>query len=321
MKLQERSEAHKTSKKFVFQFWHDGEELAPPLVRSCIQTWRVGCERAGFEHVMISRESLDFWESKFPDFLRVRLRNFRDHAQCWPDAKWRRYSDMLRLALLSSFNGIWADSTLLLTKPIEEWLPDPGEAGGLQLCKGVTDRLIENWFICSLDDSPLLNDWLEHYVRYNTTVQLDASQYLAKRLSIPGLMFRIQHQIPRAKTWWFKWPLQNIHRRHPYFANYYSFEYVLNRLSPQPKKHHLFLPYDLVGWDHYNSNQQSNWVLKDFDRTLLRSLMLLPFIKLDWKRCPGRLLDELDEDNLLRHFWETSQAELTKTCDGQKEEG
>ena len=310
MMLKERTNQQKTLAKYVFQFWHDGEELAPPLVQSCIQSWRIGCERAGVEHVVISGDSLDFWESKFPDSLRIRLKNFRDNAQCWPDARWRRYSDMLRLALLSTFNGIWADSTLLLMKPIEEWLPDPSEAGGLQLCKGATDRLIENWFICSLDESTLLNDWLEHYVHYNTTVQLDASQYLAKKFSVPGMMFRIQHHLPIAKTWWFKWPLQNIHRKHPYFANYYSFEYVLQRLSPQPKKHHLFLPYDLLGWNYYNSNQQPSWKLQRCDKTLLKSLLLMPFLKLDWKRCPGRLLGELADDNLLRHFWETSQAKL-----------
>ena len=313
MRPPQKRDKQKGSTRYVFQFWHEGVDKAPPVVKSCIQSWRVGSERAGFEHVVISRLTLEFWESQFPDSTRMRLSEFRDNSKCWPDAKWRRYSDMLRLALLDSFNGIWADSTLLLIKPIENWLPEPAEAGGLQLCKGASDKLIENWFICSLDEILLLHNWLEHYVHYNTTVQLDASQYLVKKFSVPGIMFRIQHHVPRAKTWWFKWPLQKVHRRHPYFAHYYSFEHVLKKHPLAPKNHHLFLPYDFTGWLHYNSNQKPNWDLDSADRTLLKSLLILPFIKLDWKRSPEVPLDKLNDNNLLRHFWNISLAELSQS--------
>ena len=301
---------HKDAQRYVFQFWHSGFEHAQPVVQSCIESWRKGCERIGFKHIIISEGDLDYWEAQFPEPIEKKLNHFRHHATCWEDAKWRRYSNMLRLALLSSFNGIWADSTLLLMKPIEDWLPDATSSGGLQLCKGASDRLIENWFICSLSESPLLNSWLEHYVDYNTEVQRDARQYLAKKYSVPGIMFRIQRHLPRAKTWWFGWMLRKAYKRIPYFANYYSFEYVLKRQTPHALDYQLFLPYDLTGWRFFNSTQKPDLKVEDVNPTLIKSLLMLPFVKLDWKRSPDDKLDQLEDKYLLGFLWKESNAKI-----------
>jgi hypothetical protein len=298
------------NQRFVFQFWHAGVENAPPVVLSCIDSWRKGCERIGFKHVVISEVDLDYWEAQFPESIGKSLQDFRHHATCWEDAKWRRYSDMLRLALLKCFNGIWADATLLLMRPIEDWLPDPSHAGGLQLCKGASDRLIENWLICSLGESQLLNAWLDHYVEFNLSAQRDASQYLAKKYSVPGIMFRIQRFFPRAKTWWFGWTMRSFYNRHPYFANYYSFEYVLRKHPNSAQEFQIFLPYDLVGWSFFNSYQKPDWKLNHVNPALVNSLMLLPFIKLDWKRSPQKGLENLDEALLLRFLWDRSSTQL-----------
>lgn len=113
-------EKRNSAKRYVFQFWHTGISSAPPVVQSAIESWRAGCEQAGFEHILIEEKTLPSWEKRIGGEFGDLLEDFRLHAKCWPDAKWRRYSDMLRLALLTRFNGIWADSTVLLTKPFQE---------------------------------------------------------------------------------------------------------------------------------------------------------------------------------------------------------
>ena len=298
-----------SSSFYVFQFWNSGLDSAPAVVKSCIESWKLGCKGYGFEHVVIDEESLPEWEERIGGDFGKALEEFRLHARCWPDAKWRRYSDMLRLALLSKFNGIWADSTLLLTKPLKEWLPDPITAGGLQLCKGVGES-IESWFICSLTKSSLLEEWARHYIEYNVEVQRDASQYLAKKLSVPGLMFRLQHSVPRAKRWWFGWVLRKVYRRQPYFAIYYSFDYVLNNRKSEDDLYKLYLPYDLHAWSTFNTNQRPNWQLKSFNSTMRAHLERMPFIKLDWKRSPSEPLQEVSEQGVLRALWDLSMKRL-----------
>lgn len=303
------SKSQASGEFFVFQFWNSGLESAPAVVQSCVESWRLGCSLEGFQHVLIEESSLPEWERRIGGHFGEALEDFRLHARCWPDAKWRRYSDMLRLALLTKFNGIWADSTLLLTKPIRDWLPDPKSAGGLQLCRGATQP-IESWFICSLSQSNLLDDWAKHYINYNIEVQRDASQYLAKKYSVPGLMFRVQNSLPRAKRWWFGWFLRKVYRRQPYFAIYYSFEYVLHHSKAVDELFKLYLPFDLNAWASFNTSQRPDWHIDQINPTMRYYLEHMPFIKLDWKRSPQKLLSELDESNLLHHLWKTSQVAL-----------
>lgn len=297
------STVQESSAFYVFQFWNSGLDSAPAVVKSCIESWKLGCTGNDVEHVVIDEKTLPEWEGRIGGDFGKALQEFRLNARCWPDSKWRRYSDMLRLALLSKFNGIWADSTLLLTKPLQEWLPDPVTAGGLQLCRGVNNA-IENWFICSLSESEFLNAWAEHYIAYNIEVQRDASQYLAKKFSVPGMMFRLQHSVPRAKRWWFSWFLRKVYRKHPYFANYYSFEFVLHQRRGEDNLYKLYLPYDLHAWSTFNSHQRPDWQIKDFNPTMRSHLERMPFIKLDWKRSPNEPLHMLPDDSTLKFFWD-----------------
>ena len=288
----------------VFQFWNTPLVEAPPVVKSCVQSWSNACRKDGFEHHFISNSDLSDWEARIGGWHGEYLKKFRLEANCWEDQRWRRYSNMLRLALLSKFNGIWADSTLLLLRPIRTWLPDVSRSGGLHFCRSAHAQLLENWFLCSLGESDLLDDWRDHYCKYNMMVQRDAPQYKARRFSIPGLMFRLQKIAPKAQRLWFSVVLSKMYRRAPYFANYYSFEYVLNTRGERDELYRMYLPLDLTGWSRFNSLQRSDLCYEFLDPALWDSIICLPFVKLDWKRSPLQELPLLDEELVLRKLWD-----------------
>ena len=107
--------------------------------------------------------------------------------------------------------------------------------------------------------------------------------------------------------------LRKAYKRIPYFANYYSFEYVLKRQTPHALNYQLFLPFDLAGWSFFNSTQKPDMKMEDVNPTLIKSLLLLPFVKLDWKRSPDEKLDQLEAKYLLSLLWNDSNAKMMLT--------
>ena len=68
-------------------------------------------------------------------------------------------SDIIRLALLNRYGGVWADSTMLCLEPLDSWLPkDNNMQSGLWMYHGNGGRFVPgtgpaSWFIISLPGS------------------------------------------------------------------------------------------------------------------------------------------------------------------------
>ena len=296
------------SKIKVFTFWNGSLEEAPAVVRAATQSWRRGCLLAGFEYHVINESNLEDWE----EMMGVdgeKLKFFREKGRYLPYHKWRKYSDMLRLLLLKHFNGIWADATVLLIKPLDEWLPDPVKFGGLQLPNGAGLE-IESWLIISLEPSAFVTDWADQFADYSVRVNEDAAQWKVKRFSIAWWMHRLSSKIRNWSHMWFAEWFIRLYPRSPYYAIYYSFSLMWKRMSQihGMEKYKVYLPYSLQAWSKFNSCQRSDWKIGDVDSALLESLAELPFLKLDWKRSPSHDLQGLSENSVMKHFWRLSLA-------------
>jgi hypothetical protein len=78
-----------------------------------------------------------------------------------PQAK----SDMLRLLLLWHYGGVWADTTMLCCRPLDEWVDDyvvrQSAASGMWMYRGYDQgRGGAVWLIASMRHSPLLRRWI-----------------------------------------------------------------------------------------------------------------------------------------------------------------
>ena len=95
-------------KKVVWLLWMQGWEQAPWLVRGVYKSYRFCAP--DWEVVRLDMDSLPNYTA-LPSYLGQK--KIRRPAK----------SDIIRLALLASNGGLWADATLLCMRKLDDWLP------------------------------------------------------------------------------------------------------------------------------------------------------------------------------------------------------
>ena len=101
--------------QIIFQYWHQGKENAPDLIKECFES--VQKYQGDKKIIVISFDTVkDYVDipQKFYDLV---------NSKKIPIAI---FSDIVRLYLLDKFGGLWIDSTILLTDkiPQEVWESD-----------------------------------------------------------------------------------------------------------------------------------------------------------------------------------------------------
>ena len=95
----------------IWQFWEQGIENAPDIVKTCVKS--VEQNKGSYEHIVLSMENLDKYV-KIPDFLiDLHKRGIIKSAH---------FSDIVRTYLLLQNGGVWMDATLLLLKPVPKYI-------------------------------------------------------------------------------------------------------------------------------------------------------------------------------------------------------
>ena len=95
----------------IWVFWWDGEENAPEIVKACIRSIRRNTN--GHRVVFLSRENMGDYVD-LPEYIERKHENgIIGHAH---------YADMVRLALLAKYGGVWIDATVFVSQPLPEEL-------------------------------------------------------------------------------------------------------------------------------------------------------------------------------------------------------
>lgn len=112
--LQPKQELH--GQRIIWQYWGQGYDPSsmPEVVRIAMasvdyyaEDWRI---------IRLSDETLHEW-IELPDFVQQRLREGGGFNRTF-------LSDLLRVALLATYGGVWLDATILLTAPLPEALSE-----------------------------------------------------------------------------------------------------------------------------------------------------------------------------------------------------
>lgn len=99
------------TEKIIWQYWAQGIDEAnlPPLVQSCFNS--VDRYKGSYKVIRLDINTVkDYLD--IPDFVWERKKN--------PQFVEAFFSDLVRLALLKNYGGVWIDATILLTQPISE---------------------------------------------------------------------------------------------------------------------------------------------------------------------------------------------------------
>lgn len=95
--------------KSIFIMWWQGEENAPALIKTCIESVR----RHANKHkvIIISEENINQFVH-IPEFILTKVKDGR--------ITFTHLSDIIRLNLLTLYGGAWIDATIFCTKEIPE---------------------------------------------------------------------------------------------------------------------------------------------------------------------------------------------------------
>lgn len=147
--------------RILWIFWAQGEEAAPPVVRTCIASWR--------------RLNPD-WDIRVLDTAAANA--LVDLSDLPPELPIRLRADWLRLQLLSRHGGVWTDATTLCHRPLNEWLPLLADQTGFFVFSSpYIDRWFASWFIASNTHNPLIGAWSFALNRSLSRLKVKPSRY------------------------------------------------------------------------------------------------------------------------------------------------
>jgi len=137
--------------KIIWSYW-DGSDK-PLSVEIAIYTWRV--HNPEYVICILSESTL----GQYLD--RTALPKKYDEISV------QRKTDVIRLALLEQYGGIWLDSTIFLSCPLSiKWDPKTYDVGGYYaefFTTDLTRPVLESWFISAPKNSPLIKAWKKEF--------------------------------------------------------------------------------------------------------------------------------------------------------------
>ena len=200
----------------VWTFWEQGWQDAPALCQACASSWELANPDLSIRKISAA---------ELPELLPELCR----WQRLWELPPQQR-ADLVRLALLEKFGGIWADATLFCAAPVMPWLQalesrrPQGDQGAGSAAKAnpdfffVFDRsdsntwvhdpfvkrglLISNWFLASTPGHPLVSQWLAamHQEVAKTTIAYFGMHNVFRTLLEDEANRRLYDQVPRVSA-------------------------------------------------------------------------------------------------------------------------
>ena len=139
--------------RVIWSLWLQGWENAPDLVHACGASWWHHNRDWNIHYV--TRDSLgEFIELGSLD--RILEKNLPGDA----------LSDVIRLALLRRYGGVWVDSTAYCLRPLDEWLHQATPTGFFAFNRPGPDRMLSSWFLVADQELYIIDQWLKSVETY-----------------------------------------------------------------------------------------------------------------------------------------------------------
>ncbi|MGN6647013.1 MAG: capsular polysaccharide synthesis protein [Cytophaga sp.] len=149
---------HTEIPKILWLLWFQNWENAPLVAQKCKSTW--------IEHN--PDWTIHFLTSEnLPEFIDMEsvLPGFKDK-----NVPIVSYSNMIRMALLIKYGGVWADSTLYCNRPLNEWIQQcTAPSGFFAFANPGPDRMLSTWFLAATPGHTLVKKWYAECLNYWST--------------------------------------------------------------------------------------------------------------------------------------------------------
>lgn len=141
-------------RKVIWIYWHQGWNEAPEIPLRCLSSWI--SHNATWEIRALCENTLSAYldlESECPSFSSKHM----DYAA---------RSDLIRILLLERYGGVWVDSTVLCTMPLDDWIDSYLKEGFFAFERPAEDRLVSSWFLAASTTSYIVKSWCERTLEY-----------------------------------------------------------------------------------------------------------------------------------------------------------
>lgn len=129
-------EIEQSDKTNIWIFWYQGWDSVPQIVKDCGVTTEKYLDNGKYNVHYITKENYTSFV-QFPDWIMEKVSSGTINLT--------KFSNMLRMALLYQFGGIWMDATLFITEPLDEKITEypyysiknpQGEYAGFNISSG-----------------------------------------------------------------------------------------------------------------------------------------------------------------------------------------
>ena len=142
----------------IWMYWHDGWDNAPELSKLCLQSWQQ--HNPGYEVRALDYASLGSV--------------FDDPPVHKGASKLSGFANRVRLRLLRSHGGIWADATNFCLKPVDGWIHEHvAPAHFFAYVLPNAERPIATWFLAACPRAPMVVAWEEIVSLYFERIEAD----------------------------------------------------------------------------------------------------------------------------------------------------
>lgn len=199
--------------KIIWTYWDQGIGQAPPVVRTCLQSWEQ--KNPGWTLRILDRDTLGNY---------TRLAQEIDLTR--DDISLAKVSNLVRLYLLHEHGGVWADSTLFCSIPLDEWLPEYLSTGYFAFRHPGRDRLLSSWFMAAEPNNPLLAEYRARYRDlFKDNIYFLQNTFIGKRIRRTLKLFLSRNVA--ATRHWLSWPVRRLLRVYPYYNVHYTFNAIV----------------------------------------------------------------------------------------------
>jgi hypothetical protein len=155
---------HSQIPKLIWTYW-DNPDKIPKTVKLCMESWA----KYNPEYKITLLSKLNYPQYiTIPDNISTHP-NFNDNPA--------RFADLIRIHVLAEYGGVWIDSTILLNRPLDNWMfPRYAEYSGFYISKFTTKKeypVIENWFFACNKGSQFMQLWRDEFVKMSKYLSVD----------------------------------------------------------------------------------------------------------------------------------------------------
>jgi len=276
------------SKKNIWFLWFQGWDNAPLITKRCMESWKKSHRKSQWKLHFLD-------DSTYCNYV-----NIDDILARHPNMPLQAKADTIRARLLKEHGGVWVDSTCFCMRGIESWISQFYNGDFFAFPMSLKDHSINNWFIISMHNSPIIEHWdLVIHDYWMSSKNVD--HFMNKRGIWRLYKFLRQAKIIDDTRFWHTYFAKNVLKVQAYFWYSHIFDWLCTKKpfvkaewekvvkkSPDP-----FLQIQNAGM---NNTNMSSSLKKDIDKRIT------PFHKLSNKRDISNLGNNTILDYLFDSF-------------------